>query len=70
MVDEHFGINLVDFLVRGIVPLRSYSDLRGNQFAKAAGAIPATHALGKPLKDIVVPVGSKRRAHAERYRLR
>ena len=60
MVDEHFGINVVEFMVRQTVPLRSHMDLRGNQIVKAAGVIPVTHASGGPLKDIVVPVNSKR----------
>ena len=59
-MDEHFGINVVEFMVRQTVPLRSRSDLSGNKIVKAAGAIPVTHASGGPLKDIVVPVDSKR----------
>jgi len=60
MVDEHFGINIVEFMVRQSVLLYTSSDLRPNRLVKAAGAIPVTHASGGPLKDIVVPVDGKR----------
>ena len=57
MVDEHFGINVVEFMV-GWSNL--YTLLGANQSIKAAGAIPVAHASGGPLKDIVVPVDGKR----------
>ncbi|PFH54018.1 glycosyltransferase family 4 protein [Amanita thiersii Skay4041] len=43
MVDEHFGINVVEFM-----PLW-----------QAAGVIPVAHASGGPLQDIVVPLEGK-----------
>ena len=54
MVDEHFGINIVEFMVRAFV-------LNGSQIIfecafQAAGVIPVTHASGGPLHDIVKPV--------------
>ena len=58
MVDEHFGINIVEFMVRQNRP--DPFILGSNQLVKAAGAIPVTHASGGPLKDIVVPVDGKR----------
>ena len=58
MVDEHFGINIVEFMVRQ--NHHSSFALRPNQLAKAAGVIPVTHASGGPLEDIVIPVGGKR----------
>jgi alpha-1,2-mannosyltransferase len=55
MVDEHFGINIVEFMVRFF----SYSLLvwpcENSLFSQAAGIIPVTHASGGPLNDIVVP---------------
>ena len=59
MVDEHFGINIVEFMVRQSFLLHKSSDIRPNSLVKAAGAIPVTHASGGPLKDIVIPVDGK-----------
>ena len=58
MVDEHFGINIVEFMVRHNCP--SPVILRSNQLVKAAEANPVTHASGGTLEDIVVPVGDER----------
>ena len=58
MVDEHFGTNIVEFMVRYNCP--SSFILRSNQLIKAAEANPVTLAPGGPLEDIVVPVGDKR----------
>jgi len=53
MVDEHFGINIVEFMVR-FQQIRSigYPELYAHQ---AAGVIPLAHKSGGPLVDIIVP---------------
>lgn len=54
MQDEHFGINVVEFMVGA-------QDTRGNKLyelctdIQAAGLIPVVHASAGPLLDIVVP---------------
>ena len=58
MVDEHFGINVVEFMVWSVAYRLTL--LGANKYIKAAGAIPVAHASGGPLKDIVVPVDGKR----------
>jgi alpha-1,2-mannosyltransferase len=54
MVDEHFGINVVEFMVSGV-----FFSLLGAVLivflSQAAGVIPIAHASGGPLKDIIVP---------------
>ena len=56
MVDEHFGINVVEYMVR---PPPWFFFLFHSQFVlfltKAAGVIPVVHASAGPLNDIVVP---------------
>jgi alpha-1,2-mannosyltransferase len=52
MVDEHFGINVVEFMVCPII--RLFLPTLTN-VAQAAGVIPIAHASGGPLKDIIVP---------------
>ena len=55
MVDEHFGINVVELMVR-FLPLRDQALFFTNfGYIQAAGVIPVTHASGGPLRDIVVP---------------
>lgn len=54
MVDEHFGINVVEFMVI-IIPLHSSSSLLTNGTVQAAGLIPVAHKSGGPLQDIIVP---------------
>lgn len=55
MVDEHFGINIVEFMAR--FPFPHYTlDADSEQ---AAGVIPVAHASGGPLKDIIVPFNGK-----------
>lgn len=54
MVDEHFGINVVEFMVRftsGLASLHIKAPL-----SQAAGVIPIAHASGGPLLDIIVPL--------------
>ncbi|KIJ54528.1 glycosyltransferase family 4 protein [Sphaerobolus stellatus SS14] len=53
MVDEHFGINVVEFMASGslsLIPL---------YMIIAAGLIPVAHASGGPLNDIIVPRNGK-----------
>lgn len=54
MLDEHFGINIVEFMVS--CNLVSLSDIDG----QAAGLIPIVHASAGPLMDIVVPYNGQR----------
>jgi alpha-1,2-mannosyltransferase len=57
MVDEHFGINIIEFMV--CLHLL-FSWVPGMTiFAKAAGIIPIAHASGGPLRDIIVPFNGK-----------
>lgn len=53
MVDEHFGITVVEFMVRSLSSfLLCNADADTSQ---AAGLIPLVHASAGPLLDIVVP---------------
>jgi len=53
MVDEHFGINIVEFMVRfQQIHSIGYPELYAHQ---AAGVIPLAHKSGGPLVDIIVP---------------
>ena len=66
MVDEHFGINIVEFMVS--LNRTRYFFIRNFLFLQAAGVIPVTHASGGPLTDIVVhyngePTGTKTCLH-------
>lgn len=54
MVDEHFGINVVEFMV--CIFCVSPFSLDGSCRPQAAGVIPVAHASAGPLNDIVVPV--------------
>lgn len=54
MIDEHFGINIVEFMVC-FRPFMSIEFLTMNYSLQAAGLIPVVHASGGPLLDIVVP---------------
>ena len=67
MVDEHFGINVVEFMVRQIAPLHPLPDLKAHRLVKAAGAIPVVHASAGPLQDTVVPVDGKRTGWSPHY---
>jgi alpha-1,2-mannosyltransferase len=57
MIDEHFGINVVEFMVNKnpAIPKLSLLNLR-----QAAGVIPVSHASGGPLNDIIVPFNGER----------
>lgn len=59
MMDEHFGINVVEFMVR---PLSSslYTSQLTCPNIQAAGLIPVVHASAGPLLDIVVPFHNQR----------
>lgn len=59
MVDEHFGINVVEFMVSSLRLLRSGYLPITLLAAQAAGLIPVTHASGGPLNDIVIPFNGK-----------
>ena len=56
MVDEHFGIGIVECMVSGSSLLLDFGGVSAVCCFKAAGVIPVTHASGGPLVDIVVPV--------------
>lgn len=58
MVDEHFGINIVEFMVNTALFLQKNLDLR--LCGKAAGVIPLAHSSGGPLADIIVPLEGQR----------
>ena len=61
MVDEHFGINIIEFMVCLYMVL-SLLGSPSNAFVrvvKAAGIIPVAHASGGPLCDIIVPFNGK-----------
>lgn len=64
MVDEHFGINVVEFMVGTNCPnaIDTKECLMGLLLPsiQAAGVIPIVHASGGPLHDIVVPVDGQR----------
>ncbi len=51
MVDEHFGINVVEFMAC-VTSTSCPHNLISHQ---AAGVIPVAHASGGPLQDIIVP---------------
>ena len=58
MMDEHFGISVVEFMVS---LLRAWPSLQGLElmvvlYIQAAGLIPLVHASAGPLLDIVVPL--------------
>ena len=66
MVDEHFGINIVEFMVS--LNHTRYLFICNILLLQAAGVIPVTHASGGPLTDIVVhyngePTGTKTCLH-------
>ncbi len=50
MVDEHFGINIVEYMVRIIHGLCT----RLSSVEQGAGLIPLAHASGGPLLDIIL----------------
>lgn len=56
MQDEHFGINVVEFMV--------WLGKRQTN-VKAAGLIPVVHASAGPLLDIVVPYNGQRTGEAD-----
>lgn len=64
MMDEHFGINVVEFMVRLLPPppLIYTPQLTCGDLPKiqAAGLIPVVHASAGPLLDIVVPFHNQR----------
>lgn len=61
MQDEHFGINVVEFMV-------SQLDLRtGSSNKQAAGLISIVHASAGPLLDIVVPHKGQRTGERLHY---
>lgn len=55
MVDEHFGINVVEFMVSGAFFSLCLGTVLIVFLSQAAGVIPIAHASGGPLKDIIVP---------------
>ena len=56
MVDEHFGINVVELMVRsGLCIAGRFLFLKNFGYIQAAGVIPVAHASGGPLRDIIVP---------------
>lgn len=58
MVDEHFGISVVEFMVCS----HYYGSLHTNWLMlliQAAGVIPVAHASAGPLLDIIVPVNGE-----------
>jgi hypothetical protein len=55
MVDEHFGINVVEFMVSGAFFSLGLGPVLIVFLSQAAGVIPVAHASGGPLKDIIVP---------------
>jgi len=55
MVDEHFGINVVEFMVSGAFFSLGLGTVLIVFLSQAAGVIPVAHASGGPLKDIIVP---------------
>ena len=69
MVDEHFGINVVEFMVRHFLVFRSPFRLNFLPpssflpsfliFHQAAGLVPLSHASAGPLLDIIVPFESQ-----------
>lgn len=66
MVDEHFGINVVEFMVcvvgavlRSPCTLSHAKPLLVAFLWQAAGLIPLSHASAGPLLDIAVPVDGK-----------
>lgn len=54
MMDEHFGINVVEFMVHPL-SLSFYTLQLTCPDIQAAGLIPVVHASAGPLLDIVVP---------------
>jgi alpha-1,2-mannosyltransferase len=60
MVDEHFGINIIEFMVCLHLLFSWVPDMTTHfRIAKAAGIIPIAHASGGPLRDIIVPFNGK-----------
>ena len=59
MVDEHFGINVVEFMVSGAFFSLGLGKVLIVLLSQAAGVIPVAHASGGPLKDIIVPFNGK-----------
>ena len=59
MVDEHFGINVVEFMVSGAFFSLGLGKVLIVFLSQAAGVIPVAHASGGPLKDIIVPFNGK-----------
>lgn len=55
MVDEHFGINVVEFMISGAFFSPSLGTVLIVFLSQVAGVIPVAHASGGPLKDIIVP---------------
>lgn len=61
MMDEHFGINVVEFMVRLLsLGFIHHSQHAGSPEIQAAGLIPVVHASAGPLLDIVVPFNNQR----------
>ena len=56
MQDEHFGINIVEFMVRRVTRCGGGVSMTD---AQAAGLIPIVHASAGPLMDIVVPLNGQ-----------
>ena len=57
MVDEHFGINVVEFMVSYACRITPLFVLMA--VCQAAGVIPVAHASAGPLLDIIVPVNGQ-----------
>jgi alpha-1,2-mannosyltransferase len=60
MVDEHFGINVVEFMVgcSSVEVIKCASHSSALSFDQAAGLITLSHASAGPLLDIAVPAPS------------
>lgn len=59
MLDEHFGINVVEFMVRSLVKYICWMTKTSLILAQAAGVIPVVHASAGPYMDIAVPFKNK-----------
>lgn len=58
MIEEHFGIGVVEFMVSsGLVAVPAFRLSKPG--IKGAGVIPVVHASGGPLLDIVTPVNGE-----------
>jgi len=54
MVDEHFSVNIGEFVVRRVYVVPSAS-----RPIKAVGVAPVAHASGGPPKGVIVPMDGR-----------